>query len=250
VRALSTSGSSGGAAAGSAPATPPQGAQRCCHERGLCVSEELVPIAERERFGRESCPDVEQRCVPDAFIDLESLRLQSCRSFAGVEGRCYPECLPEIAALRGELPRGECAAHELCVPCVDPFSGEATSACTLGQDPGPAEAPVVFAACCMAGGEPLGRCLPSGVVPAAAANLPALECEGSGEVCVLDSLRAAPQAGLPECHGRLGGTGACLPECMVDSGLSPLLIRDVCAGGELCVPCAIAGQSTGVCAAR
>ena len=64
--------------------------------------------------------------------------------------------------------------------------------------------------------------------------------------CVTDKLLADPEAGFPICDPPIfGDEGRCIPECLVED--QTLLFQSACAADELCVPCEVGGDSTGVC---
>ena len=138
----------------------------------------------------------------------------------------------------------DCADGELCAPCYDPLTGEATGACAIGDDE-PVEDPVLFDECC--GG--LSACVPQALVPAdQRALLDATGCT-TGELCAPKDIAGGtyePQT----CTSWGGGEGRCLLACLPDvAAQQARLTRGACDTAELCVPCydPVTGESTGAC---
>lgn len=209
----------------------------CC-DGAHCVPGALVPADQAEMLA--TCGDGDAgRCVPDIFIETNGIfTAPTCVSIASSEGRCLSACLPDVAAQAANLPQATCAATERCVPCCDPFTGEASGACGQSCDPGPAAECTgvpAFPACCDDGS---GHCIPGEMVPDEQEdNLE--ECDDEASFCVPDVMQDPNFAGMP-CVGEriLGGTydGVCLPECL-DLPLEFTMDEAGCQPGYLCVPC-------------
>jgi hypothetical protein len=222
------------------PTEAPRVFAPCCSGEGRCLPRTLVPEADREQLDGDDCAaGSDALCVPSPWIVDEPVVAQSCRSHGDAEGRCLLACLPTIAGQADRLPQGDCAPHHLCAPCFDPLTGDATGACTLGDDPGPAEPPRLFPGCCAALGRPLGLCIPDALLSAEdLADLPDGLCTDAGMHCVPDALARGDE--LASCDANVGlGTdpGACVPECLLESQATALLARATCRLGERCVPC-------------
>jgi len=183
-------------------------------------------------------------CVPTAVLSGAARPLSECRSLAGAEGRCLPACL--LGDQAEGLPRGECDAAHLCVPCFDPLSGDDSGLCRLGDDV-PEQPAFVFERCC----EDQGRCVPEAMVPEA--QLEALGRSGCAEgmLCAPEVYLLDPGHVAQSCHSLLGAEGRCLLTCP-DSPLAAdaaRLPRAECAALHRCVPCVdpLSAESTGAC---
>lgn len=231
------------------PREPAMVFDRCCGGTGSCVPGDLLPAEQAGLLGTDSCAGG-ALCLPDSLREPAAIDLALCHGTADLEGRCLPTCLPLVAA-GGELfARGECTEGDACVPCYDPLTGEATGACDLSAGDAPLETPVTFDRCCEIAGEPGGYCVPAGALPAEAANaLPQETCPAGTDVCVPDSLLDDPSAPLPGCTTLLGSDGRCVRECIAPANLAPLLSQRQCVEGDLCVPCVVLGNPTGICEA-
>jgi hypothetical protein len=175
---------------------------------------------------------------------------ETCASVAGIEGRCLSLTLPDVAAYAEFLPQDACPDEHLCVPCYEPFGGEATGACSLSCDPGPSGPPVTFDACC--GG--IGACVPTEAVPADQTAALGVDTCMAGNLCapvaLLDGSYVA-QACETSKLASLGdeyGPGACLPACLAALD-HPMLKQDGCPDGFKCAPCKAPpdGEDTGAC---
>jgi hypothetical protein len=216
----------------------------CCGELGVCVPDSLVPDDQLGLLGSDSCTEQGALCAPRAMASDRSFVPATCSSLLDAEGRCLPGCLPDVAAQAQLLPMGGCAAGELCAPCYDPLTGDATSACSIADDE-PVEDPVLFADCC--GG--LSACVPQALVPEdQRAMLDAAGCM-AGELCAPKDIASGsyePQT----CTSWGGSEGRCLLACLPDvAAQAARLERGACDMGELCVPCydPLGGESTGAC---
>jgi hypothetical protein len=228
------------------PSEQPRTLASCCQGLGRCVPPELIADDDRTRLAADSCKDAGALCVPSAWLSEPRPAPASCRAAGDLEGRCFASCLPEVAARASQLMQANCAAHELCLPCFDPLTGEDTQACRLPGDPGPMDPPREFEACC---GE-LGRCLPRSAIDFnAQANLARESCiSASDALCVprawIDGQRA------PRCRAPGDLEGRCLPRCLQQvAEQGDKVQRADCAAEHACVPCfdPLSGQSTGAC---
>lgn len=222
------------------PSTPGRAAE-CCGGTGRCLARTLVDAEQRDKLAVESCAE-ESLCVPQALIDEVPPR--TCRSVGAVEGRCLGACLPMITRQLDQLPLSTCAATERCAPCFDPFSGDATGACSLPGDSGPTEGAVTFDACC----DGAGRCLPDDLVSAEQRSALGPDSCASARSCVPQKLidGVAPA----HCSSVAGAEGRCLPSCLplIRARLDKLP-KSVCADNERCAPCfdILTGEATGAC---
>lgn len=213
----------------------------CCGAIGHCLPPELVPGAQRKDLPRDSCGEL-QLCAPDSLRD--GLAPARCASIAGFEGRCLSDCLPLVAAQKDRLPRADCADHERCAPCADPFSGEATGACALPNDPGPSADPARFLSCC----EGRGYCLPSDLV--ATEQRASLAAQGCSDTQLCAPAALAQGIAPISCDSVAGAEGRCVSECVpLVAAQVELLPRATCADGERCAPCfdPFSGDATGSC---
>jgi len=232
------------------PLLPPMPYERCCEGTGTCVPGELVPVEQRDLLGEDTCAQATPNmCTPNAFLAPDYVP-PACDGAGDLEGRCLSTCLPLVADQIELLSQADCEDVQACVPCYDPFSGEATGACSLPGDPGPAGPPVTFAKCCEIQGRQEGTCIPAELLPEAQVDsLPQESCAEDTQRCVHESLLVDPPVAPPTCSAGFFGEGRCLRECMVEGGLAGLVSQQDCADNDLCVPCSILGNPTGVCVA-
>jgi hypothetical protein len=230
------------------PAAPEAPVQTCCGGLGHCLPDVLLKQSEREQLGPDSCSAAQTLCVPDAFAAPDFRPATCTASAAGVEGRCLPACLPQLGKQLDRLHRDGCAELELCAPCVDPISGMATGACTLGADSGPSGPPQVFGSCC--GGA--ARCVPDGSVPEQQRTQLAREsCGGEHELCVPSEL-LEPSFVPQSCTvSALQAEGRCVSHCLAAVAAQPsAFAQDGCGQGQVCAPCynPLTGSPSGACA--
>jgi len=177
-----------------------------------------------------------EKCVPDAIVtSLGSFTLESCRAVGNVEGRCAPLCLPQVSQQQAFLKQQTCPANHLCAPCYDPRTGQDSGACSRGCNDHPVEPPVTFPTCC--NGD--GLCVPLDYVPAnSRSQLAALDCQpqaGAQVACAPAEKVRDFAFKYPPCAN---GAGACISTCLIQSNPNAgLLLRDICADDEKCVPC-------------
>jgi hypothetical protein len=193
------------------------------------------------RLTTDSCEDAHALCVPEAQLDA-GYRPGECRALGDREGRCWSSCLPEVAQQASRLARAECAEGELCVPCFDPLSGDATGACDRDGDH-PREPARPLAECCDAAAGPLGRCVS---IAALAATVPATDlerlaadrCTGSEELCIPEAWLESGDSKAAACRAPGDLEGRCMPACLPDIAKLAAQLRPMsCAQGELCAPC-------------
>ena len=233
-----------------APAEPPRTFATCCTNLGRCVPGQLVPAEQRKALGQDSCSAALDLCVPKSLLDNQSFVPATCtvRAF-GAEGRCLPACLPALDSARDRLQQDGCGAGELCAPCFDPFTAQATGSCAIGGDRGPVQPATVFAHCCAGA----GRCLPKNSLPAAQTSLLGRDsCEAEQALCLPEVFMSQPEFVPASCRtAAWDSEGRCLWECLpAVAERVAQLSRDGCDGGQLCVPCydPLTGQPSGACA--
>jgi hypothetical protein len=213
----------------------------CCGGQARCLPVGLVPAGQRSMLAQGDCA-TEHLCVVQSLIDEHAPR--GCTAFGELEGRCLSTCIPVVSAQLDRLTRASCLDTERCVPCFDPFSGEATGACSLPSDPGPVRPKELFDTCCGGG----GFCLPSSLVSAEQqANVVQATCQAA-QLC---TPKALIDAVAPSSCVSLGGLeGRCLSDCLpFVARQGERLPRSDCAGDQRCAPCfdPLSGQSTGAC---
>jgi hypothetical protein len=184
-------------------------------------------------------------CVPAAAATNPSgYTLDVCHDAAtAAEGRCLPSCMPRVAAQADRLRQSGCSTAELCVPCYDPVSGEATGACSTAPNDKPTEPAVVFAPCCSESGTALGLCVPPALIPSNDPVPPQESC-ASGKVCAPRDLVLDPSAGPTACAGQFGAQGECVLTCLVNVAAQPFLTQSTCDGNSTCVPCSLLASGT------
>jgi len=233
----------------SGPSEPVAVFDGCCEDRGKCVPDSLIPAAEREQLGPDTCQQPGQRCAPTMFLQ-DGFVPERCEiSPLAREGRCLPACLPELAAQAAALTRGSCGPAELCAPCSDPFTGTATGSCNLGADRGPAQEEPALSTCCAG----KGRCVPQAAVAEnEREQLGVDECEAADQLCAPEALLRDPHAALASCTvSAVAAEGRCVPDCLpAVTAQRAVLARDGCPQAHSCVPCyePLHGDPTFVCA--
>jgi hypothetical protein len=117
-------GGAGGASAGDG--------ELCCGESAVCVDRYLIPPESQSAFAVDSCSGGDlAACVPFRFLE-DPIYLPYCTTDFGCEGRCLSACMPLTWAWPSSP--GACGYMEECVPCYDPYTQEATGACSFGGD--------------------------------------------------------------------------------------------------------------------
>jgi hypothetical protein len=227
------------------PLEPAPEFESCCGGSGACwATSALSPLltaADLERLGRDSCLSTGALCVPENL--LQGAAPASCRALGDLEGRCVSRCLPDIAAMSAQLARGSCAASELCAPCYNPQTLEATGACSTGKDQ-PLEAPKTFAACCGSGDSALGVCVPVEYLSLEQRQLPPDSCNAYDARCVPARLFKAPTQTLDRCTTALAAPGICFDECFLRASEASVLAS--CGDHQRCVPCStVSAQGIG-----
>lgn len=190
--------------------------------------------------------DAMNKCVPVALASQAGRALlPKCESVIGAEGRCLSTCVPQVALQASQLPRANCAGSELCAPCYDPRTGEATGACSQGCDPGPTEPPKRFPSCC---GD-RGMCVPPALAGEQAPNLVRDTCS-TGNLCAPSEL-TDPTFKPRTCDSLDGAEGRCISTCVggAVARQRDRLPTEGCGEDEVCAPCydPITGESTGSC---
>jgi hypothetical protein len=196
---------------------------------------------------------------------------QPCE-FLGGEGLCLDRSLPPVAAALADPTTGPaleagaeaCAlANEVCVPCVNPLTGENTGACELGpvvcsggglgtcDNPVEIVDPATFPAC-----EVGGRCVDKAIVaaqsPASVDRLPPCTETANGVCVPEDAVRYGGNYKPTSCE-TVGLEGRCLPEFVIPEEqkdkLDSLPNDPICEDSELCAPCydPLTGEDTGAC---
>lgn len=104
----------------------------CCNDSGHCMPLEMIPDKNLKSLKKMGCQK-EFRCVPDEQSDptFEPITCENILliPFVGefpYEGVCLSQCLKiPLDILIGS---GNCPNTHDCVPCTDPFTGQATDA--------------------------------------------------------------------------------------------------------------------------
>jgi hypothetical protein len=230
---------------------PQQGAftfPECCGGVSVCIPTELIPAADLELLGRDTCEDPNDRCIPRELTEPDGHVPTSCKSWNDAEGRCLPACLPDVAEQADRLRRDVCPKGYLCAPCYDPVTGERTSACDVSVDPGPQDPPYTFPGCC----DGRGVCTPEAAIPADdREQLGQMDCATSGDLCVPREVAEDPDGYIPEfCRSWDNAEGRCLSTCIAEVAADDdRLSQSRCRDGYLCVPCydQLTGEETGAC---
>ena len=230
-----------------------QGA-RCCAGLGSCAKAD--GLAGASALPHDTCStESELVCQPNppaASADADagtSSGYASCRvkfpgapaDFPDYEGRCLPACFAQKSPIAARLAQATCAQGELCTPCYDPLTGDATGSCELRGDKPQDVGPKGFEECASG----LGYCVPAFAAGMFAGDLKQLTCK-AGELCGPKNKVADPSACFEHCESAGFGPGACVPEFLATSFAS-FLAATSCTNGNLCAPCSILGQRTGVC---
>jgi hypothetical protein len=206
-----------------------------------CVPAAMVPVAQQSLLAQ--CPG--GFCAPDPVIKAAGNYVpKSCTPFDGApaEGRCLSECIPLVAQKSSQLQQDVCDAGDLCVPCYDPFTGDATGACTTACDH-PTEPPYTFPGCCSGG----GTCVPQAQVPAGqASNLSGAGCP-SQFLCVPDEYLPDSTVPIGSCSTLLFGYGTCVSLCVNLPAGAGIFGQRSCPDNHTCVPCSLAPAGTPGC---
>ena len=232
------------------PTQPPTVFASCCAGAGKCISQGELTATQTANVQRDSCA-ADSLCVPEAMLSADFVP-PTCASVGGGEGRCLSTCLPVVSSQASKLSQATCASGELCAPCFDPITGDATGACTTSSNDHPTQPPYVFPGCCSDGTQARGKCIPTGQVPASeATNLSSDTC-ASTSLCVPNGKVENPNFAFPSCTLSLSGAaGACVPDCLpaTQGTMGSLLTSAGCQAREKCVPCInpLTGAATGAC---
>ncbi|MBX3187801.1 MAG: hypothetical protein KF819_12330 [Labilithrix sp.] len=241
--------------------TDPSTLPPCC-DGAHCLAKEKVPGKVRKSLA--TCPG--GYCVPDSFLTSGGAPAKTCTAF-GKEGACASTCLPEVARNTSLLQQDTCGALELCAPCVNPLTQQATGICEIGkpgagscEDDGEA-APVTPPKCPHEGPpviDPLtlpscgnvsgSHCMKKELVSPDMASRLAPCPEG---YCVPDVFIASGGNFIPPSCKSLGGAeGRCLHVSLPSvSSQIDRLPQDACGPRERCAPCfsPVDGSDTGAC---
>jgi hypothetical protein len=228
-------------------AEPPLPFASCCNGRARCIPESIIDLERRDELAHDSCnSQVPSLCVPTVWVDDPHAVPSSCRAYGNAEGRCLSECLAEVGERSEQLRQDSCVAGEKCVPCFDPISGEASNACTFGDD-APKEKPRLFDHCC---GD-VGACVPTEAISSDdRGRLNRDSCKSSDTMCVPRAWIALDRKPPAQCRSYGNAEGRCLERCLPDvAKRSEHLRQDKCDNTELCVPCfdPLTGEDTGAC---
>jgi hypothetical protein len=274
----SSSSSGGGCVAQRPPNLSPSSLPSCCTDGAAhCVPTQYVPPGDIAALAQ--CTG--GYCVPDPFITNPDYIPPSCTAFNGTPGACLSLCVPQVSQYKSILTQATCAATELCAPCTNPLTQQASGACAFkppttcadggdgtgsssggsssggptgdgGAPPAacphtgpPVLDPSTLPACGTAGG---AHCLQSALVPA---NLQAQLATCPGGYCVPDTfIEAGGNFIPPTCTSLDGAEGRCLNVAIPQvASEASQLTQDTCATYEKCVPCysPIDGKKTGSC---
>jgi len=219
----------------------------CCGGSGTCVPSTSVSSEQTTRVAQDSCAE-DLLCVPTGLAESEDYVPPTCRAYGQSEGRCLAGCLPEVAKRAERLEQNGCGMGELCVPCFDPVTGEASEACNIGADPGPSEPASLFARCC---GD-RGTCIPDGIIETGQRErLSADSCDpATHSLCVPQVWVEDPDAKPTTCRAYGDIEGRCLSDCLGEVQVrSEQLSTDVCRVGHKCVPCfdPVSGEPSTAC---
>lgn len=190
--------------------------------------------------------DANNKCVPVSLASQAGRAiLPKCTSLLGAEGRCTSTCVPRVAELASQLPRDVCQGADLCAPCYDPRTGEATGACSQGCDTGPTKPPVTFTECC----SDRGFCVPPALAGDQVRNLERGTCS-AGNLCApkeLTDLTFKPKT----CDSIDNAEGRCVSTCVAGAiaKQKDRLPTAGCSANEVCAPCydPVTGEDTGAC---
>jgi hypothetical protein len=158
------------------------------------------------------------------------------------EGRCVTGCFLTESPIAQRITQSTCPAGEYCAPCFNPIDGQSTGQCERDGDAPKEPALTALIQC----GSGTGLCVPNYAAGSQAAQLSQLNC-AANELCAPLRKVANPEACFERCDGGDFGPGACVPAFLIPDALRGALTATSCGVGELCAPCAIAGQRVGVC---
>jgi hypothetical protein len=239
-----------------------RGLDACCDDGPAhCVPSDQVLPALASALG--TCSDGTSVCMPDPIIEAGGgYQPPPCTSSVGnAAGVCLSKCISLVAnnSQSAVLGQDGCGDGELCVPCINPFDGTSTGACSIneklcsGDDGGVGDG---GAAMCPYTGPPLldpssfddcapacggAHCLPAASVPAAQQGL-LDKCPAKGGapgLCAPDKLIETGGNFVPKtCASVAGAEGRCLSTCIPQvAAQAAQLPQDVCPGGTKCAPC-------------
>ncbi len=206
--------------------------------------------------GNEKLPPTGGQCSPCQFL--------------GQDAMCLPDTIPQVAAALADPTQGPALragasacgkANEVCVPCVDPTTGQNTGACQLGATSCTGQS----VSCETAGADILNptdyapcaadaHCLPANLVASAGSALQeqlATCPNDANSYCVPDHfIRTGGAYTPPTCTSVAGAEGRCLSTVLpAISERGALLPQATCAATERCAPCydPLTGEDSGAC---
>ncbi|MET0387094.1 MAG: hypothetical protein ABW321_14095 [Polyangiales bacterium] len=227
--------------------SPRCSAELCPAQDSVCIQTVLLlSMTPQSTVDQLAKCDANNTCVPVTLANqLGRSLLTHCRSLNDAEGRCVSSCVPLVKSQADRLPRDVCTGADLCAPCYDPRTGEATGACSQGCDPGPTEPAKPFVECCSG----RGLCVPPVVAGQQASQLARDSCS-ENLLCAPTEL-TDPAFKPPRCASLDGAEGRCLSNCV---GGAVAKQRDRlptagCGAEEVCAPCydPVTGEDTGAC---
>lgn len=180
---------------------------------GRCVAREGLGEF-KDTFEQASC-DASAACVPDEVVSKgASIELKKCKAVLDGEGRCFwalaKDIIENYDILKGATGE-QCAADQVCAPCINPIDKTSTRVCELGGGGGAAKPancpPPAPPPPSDASPAPKADSCPYTGTPIDTAAFPELDC-GSNMVCIGASLIGNPELAkqLKPC-----ATGVCAP---------------------------------------
>ena len=230
----------------------------CCDGSAHYIPEFLVPKDFRAMLAPGPGGSL---CIPDDFASDADYTPKKCKSLFGRPGACMSVCIPQVANAPVKLPQDICPGNQLCAPCIDPQTEQATGACNQGAmacEPPPADdgactdyEPTLdissYSSCCASG---KAHCAPANLVSEKDRKDLNL-CTDGTSFCVPDEfLTRGGRYTPPTCKSINGREGRCLSTCVEAVGKdSANLPQDICQAHEKCVPCydPRTGLATGAC---
>ncbi len=240
--------------------------------KGRCVSTSKNPDA--KVFEKASCKSGEA-CVPDAIVRAGGVpELPKCKAVLDAEGRCFSPLASDVVKnydlLKGAT-GSQCEGGDVCVPCKDPTTNEATGVCEVtagggGEDCSDEEPPSDDGprpgapAECPYKGTPIDTatfkqdscgagllCVPKNLVPTAQQSQ--LSPCSSGLCAPKKSVQAAGMFLPKTCRSLANAEGRCLAAGLPAIAAQSALPRADCDADEKCAPCfdPITGKETGAC---
>lgn len=231
-------------------------------------------------------------CVPDALVATgTNVTLKKCKPVLGKtedEGRCFSTLAKDVVANFTMLKNAtgeQCAAHEVCVPCVNVLKGNAptgvcfeptsakdckdnatsSSGSSSGTPSGTSSSggTTVPLACPYVGPPVIDvsvfpvaecgagmRCVPGELLASVDVQKSLKACDNGGYCAPEKSVAAAGNYVPKTCVAIAGAEGRCTNENVPGvAAQKAQLSKDTCDNGELCAPCfnPLDGQDSGAC---